>query len=148
MTASHNHFHATLSKPGLDRFWRRRPVIVFAAALAPLLVWAVARIGLGLDVHSPTFNGQHIEIGPANVFIAALFACLLGWGLLELLERTTAYACKFWIVAAGIVLVLSLSMPLSGTGESAGDRITLILMHVSVGAVLIPGLARVVRSRS
>ncbi len=47
-------------------------------------------------------------------------------------------------VVALIGLALSLSMPLSGTGASAGDRIALILMHLTVGAVLIPGLARTV----
>jgi hypothetical protein len=123
-------------------------MIVVAATTAPLLVWLVARVGFGLDIRSPTFNGQHFEIGPLLVLLTALVPCLLGWGVLTILERIVARARVFWIVVALTGLVLSLGMPLSGTGASVGDRITLVLMHLSVGTILIPGLARTARMRT
>jgi hypothetical protein len=123
-------------------------MIIIAATMAPLLVWLVARVGFGLDVRSPTFNGQHFEIGPLVVLLTALVPCLLAWGCLAILERITARPRLIWVVVALIGLVLSLGMPLSGTGASLGDRITLVFMHLSVGATLIPGLARTARSRA
>jgi hypothetical protein len=123
-------------------------VIIVAATMAPLFIWLVARVGFGLDVRSPTFDGQHFEIGPLIVLLTALVPCLLGWGFLAMLERITTRARVVWIVVALVGLVLSLGMPLSGTGASVGDRITLVLMHLSVGTILIPGLARTARMRT
>jgi uncharacterized protein DUF6069 len=148
MNASKTHFQATQAAPAVGALVTRRPVILVAATAAPLLVWLVARVGFGLDVRSPTFNGQHFEIGPVLVLLTALVPCLLGWGFLVFLERMATRARVIWIAVALIGLALSLSMPLSGMGPSVGDRIALVLMHLSVGVVLIPGLARTVRSRA
>jgi hypothetical protein len=119
---------------------------VVAATLVPLLVWLVARVGFGLDVHSPTFSGQHFEIGPVLVFVTALVPCLVGWGSMAVLERATTRGRLIWVTVALIGVMLSLGMPLSGSGASTGDRIALVLMHLAVGAVLIPGLAHTIRS--
>jgi hypothetical protein len=143
MNASHSQL---TTAPPIEVLRIRRPLIVAGATLAPLLVWLVARLGFGLAVRSPTFNGQHFEIGPLLVLLTALVPCLLGWGGVVMLEHTTARARVIWIAVALIGLALSLGMPLSGTGASAGDRSALVLMHLSVGAVLIPGLANSIRS--
>jgi hypothetical protein len=134
-------------EPATTGGWKTRLGIVLLAALAPLLVWLVARIGFGLDVRSPTYDGQHFEIGPIQVLITALVPALLGWGLLALLEGVTVHARLVWILVALTGLILSLSGPLSGTSISTGGRMTLILMHLAVGVVLIPGLASTVRRR-
>jgi hypothetical protein len=128
---------ASLARPLLGG----RPAVVAAAILAPLLVWLVARVAFGLDVRSPTFKGQHFEIGPPLVLLTALIPCLLGWALLAILERVTARARAIWTTVALIGLMVSLGTPLSGTGVSAGNRMALVLMHLAVGGVLIPGLA-------
>jgi hypothetical protein len=146
MNASNSQLNTASSAPTIEVLRIRRALIVAGATLVPLLVWLVARVGFGLDVRSPTFNGQHFEIGPLLVLLTAMAPCLLGWGVVAILERTTARARVIWIAVALIGLVLSLGMPLSGTGASAGDRMTLVLMHLSVGAVLIPGLANSIRS--
>ncbi len=41
-----------------------------------------------------------------------------------------------------IALALSLGTPLSGTGITAANRIALLLMHLTVGAVLISAFYR------
>jgi hypothetical protein len=148
MTAPDTQLRSAPSAPTVDTLWKRRPVIVVVAALVPLLVWLVARVGFGLDVRSPTFShAQHVAIGPLVVFLTALPACLLGWGLVAILERFTDRPRRIWLVVALVGLLVSLGMPLSGTGVPAGDRIALVLMHLSVGAALIPGLANTARSR-
>jgi hypothetical protein len=148
MNASNAQLHTTPAAPTVGTLGTRRPVIIVAATMAPLFIWLVARVGFGLDVRSPTLNGQHFEIGPLVVLLTALVPSLLGWGLLAILERITTYARLIWIVVALTGLMLSLDMPLSGTGASVGDRITLVLMHLSVGTILIPGLARTARMRT
>lgn len=145
MNASNSQLYIAPSAPTKPFTRTSRPVVLIAAILAPLLVWLVAWIGFGLDVRSPTFNGRHFEIGPLLVLLTALVPCLLGWGFLAILERITSRARVIWVLFALIGLVLSLGMPLSGTGASPGDRITLVLMHLSVGAVLISGLAATIR---
>jgi len=72
----------------------------------------------------------------------------LGWGLLAILERITVRARLTWYIVAVIGLVLSLGAPLSGTGVTAGDRIVLVLMHLTTGAVLFSGFARTVGRRT
>lgn len=49
---------------------------------------------------------------------------------------------------AVVVLVLSLGGPLSGAGVTLANKLWLALMHVAVGATLIPLLARTSPRRS
>jgi hypothetical protein len=83
-----------------------------------------------------------------NVVISAAAASLAGWGLLAVLERFTARARTVWTVIAALAMLVSLGAPLSGTGITGANRAWLALMHVAVGAVFIPLLARTSRSRS
>lgn len=53
-----------------------------------------------------------------------------------------------WLVVALVGLALSLALPLSGTDTSIGDRSTLLLMHLAVAAILIPGLAGTIREQT
>jgi hypothetical protein len=47
-----------------------------------------------------------------------------------------------WLIVAPLALVLSLATPLSGSGVTLANRTALLAMHLVVGAVLIPALAR------
>ncbi|MDQ6851282.1 MAG: DUF6069 family protein, partial [Actinomycetota bacterium] len=75
----------------------------------------------------------------------------LGWTVVALLERRARRPRRVWMITGLIVLVLSLSGPLSGHGVTAGERLALICMHLAVAAVLVPvyahNLAAVRRSR-
>lgn len=121
--------------------------LVGGAVLAAFLVWLVVRVGFGLDVRSPSFNGQHFKIGPPLVIVTAAIFSLLGWGLLVLLERITSHGPVIWVVIAVAALMVSLAAPLSGTGVATGDRAALVLMHLTTGTVLIPGLYLTSRRR-
>jgi hypothetical protein len=94
--------------------------------------------GAGYDLKTPSVFGQppqSIQIGA--VIGASLVAPLLGWGLLALLERfVPRRAPLIWGVIAGLVLVIGL--PYNGVGITVTDQVLLGVMHLIVGAVMIP----------
>jgi hypothetical protein len=47
---------------------------------------------------------------------------------------------RFWVMIAPAALVISLAGPLSGHGVSGGNRLALMLMHLTVAAIIIPVL--------
>ena len=57
------------------------------------------------------------------------------------MERRAARARRIWTGIAFVVVVLSLSLPLTA-GITMSSKVALALMHVAVAAVLIPGLRR------
>ena len=86
---------------------------------------------------------QHPAAVPAGFAVAtALVAALAGWGLVEALERRTAHPRRTWLITAPVVLLVSLGGPLSGHGVSAGDRLALVRLRLTVAAVLIAALGR------
>lgn len=119
----------------------RRGAVVTTAVLAALAMWAVAVPLLGLEVQVPESPGSTSTepLGAAPVIGAATIASLLGWATLSVLERITHRARSIWTVAALIVLVVS--MPWSA-GFTGTERAVLVLLHLAVAAVLVPGLRR------
>ncbi|MEI8409065.1 MULTISPECIES: DUF6069 family protein [unclassified Kribbella] len=124
-----------------------RAVAAGLAAVGALLVWLVADPLLGVDFEV-TRSGTTTVVGPGMVVFMALGAGLVGWAFLALLERFTERARRVWVITASVVLLLSLVMPFN-SGEIATDaKVSLLLMHVVVGAVLIPLYARTAGGRS
>jgi hypothetical protein len=122
----------------------RRLAGAAAAAAAVLTVWLIARYGAGLHLHAPIFGPtQRPMTVPGGFAVAvAVLAALAGWGLVELLEAKARRPRRAWLVTAPVVLVVSLSAPLSGHDVSSSDRLALICMHLAVGAALVPLYAR------
>lgn len=126
---------------------RQRLATVALAVLAPTIVWLVAELA-GTDVQSPAFQSSPpFEIGVGNVMVTATAAALAAWGLLVLLEHFTRSARRVWTTIAIALLLVSLAGPLSGTGISTGNRLILAVMHLTVGAFLIPLLGRTAPSQ-
>lgn len=75
----------------------------------------------------------------------AMAASLAGWLLLALLERRTRHARLAWTIIALAALAASLALPLAATTASA--TVGLIVMHLTVGAAVIPAIARTARAR-
>jgi len=119
-----------------------RSLGVTGAVLAPAAVWAVAVLLFGVDLRTVIDPGAPARaIGLAAVVPVALVVSLLGWALLELLERWTPRARTTWTVIAVAVLLASMAGPLLG-GVSATATLTLIAAHVALAAVLITVLYR------
>jgi hypothetical protein len=123
---------------------RTRALIVVVAAGASMAPWLSAHL---LEIPlTVTMQGQSpMKIGIGVVLATALTASLAGWGSLALLERLTARARTIWTALAVVALIASFAAP-AFADASAGTRTALVLMHVTVAAVLIPGLRRTARS--
>ncbi|WP_442806814.1 DUF6069 family protein [Streptomyces sp. NBC_01750] len=68
---------------------------------------------------------------------ASVVPALLGWGLLELLERfAPRRATVVWEALTALVFVGSL--PFNGVGLTTSDLLLLALMHLIVAAAVIP----------
>ncbi|MGW5361280.1 DUF6069 family protein [Actinopolymorpha pittospori] len=119
-----------------------RALTVAAAAAAALVVWALISYVFGVDLAARPFGApDYTPVGAAAVVAGGLVPGLCAWGLLALMERLGWRARRVWTIVAGVVLVLSLATPLTG-GETLGAVIGLTALHLTVAAVLIPGLAR------
>ena len=107
--------------------------------LAALVVWSVAVPLLGVGLTVRTTPGSTVQtIGAGFVGAVSLLASLLGWGLLAILERRTQRAGTIWTAPAGVVLLLlSLAGPLTAA-VTTGGKVSLVALHLSVAAVLIP----------
>jgi hypothetical protein len=125
---------------------RPRALCAAAGALAAALAWIVEvpLLGIHLNVR---FGSGHIQTIPVGQVIgAAVAASVLGWLLLTLLERHTRHARLLWTTIALVAVAVSLALPLAAattTSAVAG----LIVMHLTVGAAVIPAMAHTARAR-
>ena len=121
---------------------RQRVLTVAAAVVAAVLAWLIAVPIVGIDLLVRPGGSAAQQVGLGSVVAVSLLASLLGWGFLALLERLVSRrALTAWTVVAVVVLMLSLSGPLTAA-TNAAVAIALVLMHLVVGAVLIMGLRR------
>lgn len=127
------------SIPATRSIGRNRALSIAGAAAAAVAVWAVAVLALGVHLTIRFGDGAPQTVAVGFVVGASLVGGALGWGLLAFLERRTARALTIWTVAAIAVLLVSMSLPLVA-GTTVSTKVTLVLMHVAVGLVLIPGL--------
>lgn len=135
---------ATEAMAGRTNDLRRRAIAVAVAVLAALAVWALGELASSAQL-AATRGPDEMTINSALVVTSALTAGLLGWAALALIQRLSRKPRRTWLVVSTVVLVLSLGAPL-GQGVDVASRMTLTLMHLVVGAVLIPGLARTVQT--
>jgi hypothetical protein len=125
---------------------RARALCAAGGALAAALAWIVEvpLLGIHLDFR---FGSGHIQtIAVGQVIGVTVAASLLGWLLLALLERRTPHARLLWTTIALAALAASLALPLAvatTTSAVAG----LVVMHVTVGAAVIPAMTRTARAR-
>ncbi|GGW65739.1 DUF6069 family protein [Streptomyces xantholiticus] len=115
-----------------------RPAAIGIALLANLAYMLVLTDVAGYDLRTPAVFGRPAQPILISVVIAAsVVPPLLGWGLLELLERfVPRRATVIWLALTALVLVGGL--PYNGTGITTSDQLLLALMHLIVGAAVIP----------
>jgi hypothetical protein len=132
---------ATIGNPPrvTSRVGVTRTFIVAGAVFAALVVWVIAVPILGIQLVVRFGSAAPETVGIALIAGASLLGSLCGWGLLAALERRTSRARAIWTGVAVIVLLASLSLPLTAATTSAA-RIALGLTHLAVAAVLIPAL--------
>jgi hypothetical protein len=125
-----------------------RPAAIGIALLANLTYVLVLTNVAGYDLRTPAVFGRPAQSILISVVIAAsVVPALLGWGLLELLERfVPRRATVIWEALTALVFVASL--PYNGAGVTTFDQLLLALMHLIVGAAVIPAFVMTSLRRS
>ena len=113
----------------------KRAAVVLGATAAALLAWVVSGplAGAEMDVRFGD-TGAADHVNARAVIVTALALGLLGWGLLELLERRGA--ARAWRPIAIAALALTLLGPLLA-GLTTGTTIGLLAVHLAAGLPLI-----------
>ena len=128
---------------------RTRALCAAGGALIAALAWTVEVPLLGIDLNF-RFGTSHTQIIAVSQIIgASLAAVLLGWLLLALLERRTPHARTLWTGLALVGLAASLALPLAAattTATTTSAVVGLVVMHLTIGASVIPAMARTTRA--
>jgi hypothetical protein len=139
--------HATTAPAAPDiKQGRARARCAAGGALAAALAWTVEVPLLGIHLNFRFGTGHIQTIAVGQVIGVAVAASVLGWLLLALLERRTPHARLLWTTIALAALAASLVLPLAvatTTSAVAG----LVVMHLTVGATVIPAMAHTARAR-
>jgi predicted permease len=125
---------------------RARALCAAGGALAAALAWTVEVPLLGIHLNFRFGTGHIQTIAAGQVIGVTVAAALLGWLLLAILERRTPRARALWTTIALAALAASLALPLAAA-TTASATAALIVMHLVVGATVIPALARTARAR-
>lgn len=125
-----------------------RALAVAATVGAALVAWIVLvpLLGVQLTVDAGPGGGGASTVGPGAVLATSLLASLLAWGLLGVLEARTRRSRTIWTITAVVVLLVSMIGPLTG-GDTTASKASLVVLHLSVAAALIPLLRRTTRTR-
>jgi Family of unknown function (DUF6069) len=125
---------------------RARALCVAGGALAAALAWTVVVPLLGIHLNFRFGTGHIQTIAAGQVIGVTVAASPLGWLLLALLERRNPQARPLWTIIALVALAASLALPLAvATNSSAAAG--LVVMHLTVGAAVIPAMAHTARAR-
>ncbi len=129
---------------------RARALCVAGGALAAALAWTVEvpLLGIHLNFRYGTSHTQIVAVG--QVIGASLAALLLGWLVLAVLERHTPHARTLWtsLALAGLAASLALPLTLATTVATTASAVAgLVVMHLTIGAAVIPAMARTARAR-
>lgn len=131
---------ATLRPP-----WQMRAMAIVEAIVVNIVILIIGRFIVG-EFPVATVSGDDETIGFGPVILVTALVGLVAWGLLALLERTTARAKTIWTAIALAVLALSLFGPL-GSGVNTSSKVVLACMHLGAAAPIIPIFRRSVATR-
>jgi len=121
---------------------RARALCAAGGALAAALAWIVEVPLLGIHLNF-RFGVGHIQTIAIGQVIGVTVAASL---LLALLEWRTPHARLLWTTIALAALAASLALPLA-VAMTTSAVTGLIVMHVTVGAAVIPAMAHTARTR-
>ena len=134
---------ATTAAPtGRGRRIARRAVGIVAAVAVAYLAWGVGAL-LGADYWITDSMGS-VRIDLLVTAQVTVVLALAGWALLALLELITRRGPAIWTAVAVAVTVASL-VPIVLVEATTATRIGLVLVHLAVGATLIPAYLRAAR---
>lgn len=118
---------------------RRRAVGIVATLVVTLAVWLLGHLA-GADYWIADSQGT-VRIDALVTTQVTVVLGLVGWGVLALLERLTRYGTTIWTVLAAVVVVASM-IPIVLVEATTATRVALVVVHLAVGAVLVPAFVR------
>jgi hypothetical protein len=118
---------------------RRRALGIVAAVVVTLAVWLVGHLA-GADYWITDSQGS-ARIDAVVTASVTVILGLVGWGVLALLERVTRYGTTVWTVLAVAVVVAS-EVPVVLVDATTATHVALAVVHLAVGAVLVPAFVR------
>jgi len=121
-----------------------RALAVATTVAAAALVWLVGEPLLGNDLVVEQPGQAPLDLSLASFVIITLGASLAGWAVLALLEKMTRYGRRIWTGLAVAVVLVSF-LPFLSAQMTTGSAVVLGVVHLVVGAVLVPLLLRVPR---
>ncbi len=124
---------------------KARGLAVLATVVGATIVWLVAVLGFDVELKAPIGGPGSTELGDVllpTVIVTAIIVSLAGWASLAIAERFVPRGRTVWTVVAVIVLLLSFGAPLGGAGLETSSRVTLALLHLTVGGTLLALLTR------
>jgi len=129
---------------------RVRALCVAVGALAAALAWTAEVPLLGIDLNFRYGTSHTPVVAVGQVTGATLAALLPGWLLLAVLEQRTAHARTLWtsLALAGLAASVALPLTLATTPATTPAAVVgLIVLHLTIGAAVIPAMARTARTR-
>ena len=130
-TSVHNHRRGAMHPTVV------RALGIVGATAAALAVWTVSVPLLGTQLFIRFGNSAPQPVGITAVVSAVVVGSLAGWGVLAVMEHRVKRARSIWTVVALGALLASIAMPLYAA-MSGSAAMTLVAMHLAVGAVVIP----------
>lgn len=117
---------------------RRARAVILTVCVAAA-AWLVMEPLAGIDLRAPSFGegAEGQDIGLLAVVLTSLAASLAAWAALAALERLSKSPGRWWMALTGIVLLVSLTGPTSGTGIDTTVRVMLVVLHLVVGATAV-----------
>lgn len=112
---------------------------ILLAVAAALFVWLIAVPILDTSLVVKFGAAPSQTVTPGLIAVVVTVSGLVAWGLLSMLNRLAKGGQTVWRIVAAVVLAFSLSGPVLG-GMTPATKVTLILMHLIVAAVLVAGL--------
>ncbi|HEX2144813.1 MAG TPA: DUF6069 family protein [Glycomyces sp.] len=121
--------------------WRTRLLALVAAAAGSAVVYTIATTA-GAAMEAPMPGQGVMPVTMANAIISTLVAGGLGWAARALLDKfAPRKAVMLWLIGASLVFIAELFPPLLADATT-GTKVTLLLMHVVVAAIMFPVLGR------
>ncbi|MGL5866714.1 MAG: DUF6069 family protein [Dermatophilaceae bacterium] len=117
----------------------RRALAVGGGAVAGLLVW-VLLVPIGGMVLRANSGDAAREIPVVAVLISSVIGGLVGWGIAEVLQRRVGRPKRTWVRLTTVLTAVSCISPFGGAADTS-SALGLVLMHLGVALVVIPGIA-------
>lgn len=126
------------ARPALRRRSSRAGSVAAAVGSASVIYLVASGAGVPFELTDPG-KTQPMHFTVVTIAVVAGFFALAGWAALALLERYSGRASRIWGMLAGTVLLLSY-VPIGAEHATPATKITLVLIHTTVAATLVPML--------